>query len=77
MHRDIKKTLEEYEALYKKHEGKRTMWGEFHASDILGIVNLDLEADRIGIILNSMRFGFVVGYKAHKREIRKLNKVKS
>ena len=68
MSRDLKKYLEEYRAKYYHNQGKRGSC--FYQTDAQQIFKMS-EGDLCEAIFNALEAGFMVGYKAAKRERRK------
>lgn len=66
MTRDVRKALEEYRAL-KERKGER--FGVFRYSDLCQVKEIG-GGSRFETISAALEFGFIVGYKAAKRERR-------
>ena len=71
MPRDLQKTINEYK---RKYYNRKDSKGAFYASDIRQIMDISFEESkspaesRIDAISNALYAGFIIGYKAAKRE---------
>lgn len=75
MNRDFKKLQKEYkELINQKRQNGRTSWGAFFASDYYSVLDAAEnggKVDRFAPISIALTSGFMIGYRAAKREYRK------